>query len=152
MSKFSIRLKTLRSEKELSQQELANIIGISKSSINMYERGEREPSIETLEAFADFFNVDMDYLMGRQEKQKLIDLSYLVPNKPTKNTTNLIKLTKHERDVISSYRNHPEMQPAVDRLLGVSSISDHLMPIAARNDHADDPEELERMKRDLDKL
>lgn len=75
MTRFSDRLKSLRKEKELSQQELANIIKISKSSINMYERGEREPSFETMEAFADFFNVDMDYLHGRQDIKRKIDIT-----------------------------------------------------------------------------
>ena len=65
MSNFNIRLRQLRTEAGLSQQELADKIGISKSSINMYERGEREPSFETLEAIADYFNVDMDFLVGK---------------------------------------------------------------------------------------
>lgn len=66
MPKFSERLKSLRKEFNLSQQELANQLGcISKSSVNMYERGEREPGLETLEAIADYFNVDMDYLLGK---------------------------------------------------------------------------------------
>jgi len=72
MPSFNQRLKELRLKKELSQQGLADKIGISKSSINMYERGEREPSLETLEAFADFFNVDMNYLLG---KSGLFELS-----------------------------------------------------------------------------
>lgn len=68
MSKFSERLKLLRTEHGLSQQEFAKQLGnISKSSINMYERGEREPGLETLEAIADFFNVDMDYLLGKSD-------------------------------------------------------------------------------------
>lgn len=74
-NKFSSQLKQLRTEKELSQQELANIIGVSKSSINMYERGEREPGLETLETIANYFNVDMDYLMGRQEAPRKIALT-----------------------------------------------------------------------------
>ena len=66
MSKFSERLKLLRSERGLSQQALADKLGnISKSSVNMYERGEREPGFELLETIADFFNVDMDYLLGK---------------------------------------------------------------------------------------
>lgn len=66
MPKFSERLKQLRNERGISQQALANSLGdISKSSINMYERGEREPGLETLEAIADFFNVDMDFLLGK---------------------------------------------------------------------------------------
>lgn len=65
MSKFSDRIKELRSSRKLSQQELADQLGTSKSSVNMYERGEREPGIEMLENIADFFNVDMDYLLGK---------------------------------------------------------------------------------------
>lgn len=67
MSIFSKRLKKLREEHDLSQQALANALKISKSSINMYERGEREPGLETLEAIADFFNVDLDYLLGKSD-------------------------------------------------------------------------------------
>lgn len=65
MSRFSERFKVLRSSRKLSQQELADELGTSKSSVNMYERGEREPGIEMLETIADFFNVDMDYLLGK---------------------------------------------------------------------------------------
>jgi repressor LexA len=67
MPKFNDRLKLLRREAGLSQQDFANQLKISKSSVNMYERGEREPGIETLEAIADYFNVDMDYLLGKSE-------------------------------------------------------------------------------------
>lgn len=67
MAKFPERLKELRNEKNLSQQLLADKLGTSKSSINMYERGEREPGLEMMEAIADFFNVDMDYLHGKSD-------------------------------------------------------------------------------------
>ncbi len=70
MSKFHLRLRELRNSRKMSQQELANSLGISKSSVNMYERGEREPSLDTLEIIADFFNVDMDYLMGKTSEIK----------------------------------------------------------------------------------
>ena len=68
MAHFDKILKLLRNEKNMSQQELADALGISKSSINMYERGERQPNFEVLEAIADFFNVDIDYLLGRTNK------------------------------------------------------------------------------------
>ena len=68
MAQFDKVLKLLRNEKNMSQQELADALGISKSSINMYERGERQPNFEVLEAIADFFNVDIDYLLGRTNK------------------------------------------------------------------------------------
>lgn len=68
MAQFYKILKLLRAEKHMSQQELADALGISKSAINMYERGERQPNFETLETIADYFNVDMDYLLGRTTK------------------------------------------------------------------------------------
>lgn len=68
MAEFNTVLKALRSEKKMSQQELANALNISKSSINMYERGDRQPNFEMLELIADYFNVDTDYLLGRTTK------------------------------------------------------------------------------------
>lgn len=145
MANFSTRLKILRTEGDLSQQALADILKISKSSINMYERGEREPNFETLEAIADYFNVDLDYLMGRQDQQRKFDFDYLKLN-------HNIQLTTHEHKVINAYRNQPEMQPAVDRLLDITSQPDHLMPIAAHNDKAQNKEEQALMLEDLDEL
>ena len=65
MSIFGTRLKELRSEANLSQRELSKIMGVSKSSINMYERGEREPGLDLVVAFATFFNVRTDYLIRK---------------------------------------------------------------------------------------
>ena len=70
MSNFNNQLKMLRQERGLSQQGLADEVGMSKSSINMYERGEREPGIETVKRIADFFNVDVDYLFGISDIKK----------------------------------------------------------------------------------
>ena len=86
MSKFSDRFKLLRKERELTQQALADRLEISKSSVNMYERGEREPGIQTLEAIADLFNVDMDYLLGNSSipnRAEAGDSVPLVPFAPT---------------------------------------------------------------------
>lgn len=68
MADFSTIFKLLRSKSGFSQQELAEKLGLSKSAVNMYERGERQPNFETLEHIADFFNVDVDYLLGRSDK------------------------------------------------------------------------------------
>lgn len=67
MAKFNERLRELRTARGLSQSDIAKLLRVSKSSINMYERGEREPNFETLESIADCFNVDMDYLMGKSD-------------------------------------------------------------------------------------
>ncbi len=66
MGNFSQILKELRIRMNLTQLDLANKLGISRSSIGMYENGVREPDFETLEAIADFFSVDMDFLLGRE--------------------------------------------------------------------------------------
>lgn len=64
------RLKELRLEKGISQQILADSIGVSQQSINKYENHAVEPSIETLVLFADFFEVSVDYLIGRSEQRR----------------------------------------------------------------------------------
>ena len=68
------KLKRLRESKNLLQKELANIVGISLSSISMYERGERQPDNETLKKLSQFFNVSIDYLLDNEIKsEKNID-------------------------------------------------------------------------------
>lgn len=65
MSIFSENLKKLRKERNFTQEELAKALNVTKSRINMYERGEREPKFEMLEVIADYFNVDMNFLLGK---------------------------------------------------------------------------------------
>lgn len=65
MGNFSNIFKTLRIERGYTQEQLAKTLNISRSRIGMYETGAREPDFETLEMIADFFNVDLDYLLGR---------------------------------------------------------------------------------------
>lgn len=65
MATFKDRLKELRKRKHLSQRALAEELHVSKSAISMYENGSREPDYETTEKIADYFNVDVDYLLGR---------------------------------------------------------------------------------------
>ena len=67
MTNLGERIKSLRQERGLSLRELADICETSKSAISMYERGERRPKYETLEAIADAFNVDMEYLLGKSD-------------------------------------------------------------------------------------
>ena len=115
MANFNERLKFLRENSNMSQAELSKHIGVSKSSINMYERGEREPSIETLEAIADFFNVDMDYLLGKSEHRNKNE--WLATFEFIQSNSN--NYSPHEKEVIKEYRAKPEMQAAVDKLLGI---------------------------------
>ena len=67
MSVFGERLSALRKSAGMTQAELAKKIGISKSSVSMYECGNREPEFYLLEKLADCFQVDMNVLLGRGE-------------------------------------------------------------------------------------
>lgn len=68
MADFSERLRQLRIQKGISQQELADVIHVNKQTISGYERGIRRPAGENAreiyERLADFFNVDTTFLMG----------------------------------------------------------------------------------------
>ena len=59
MGNFQSVLKSLRKSNNLTQEDLAKALKVSRSTIGMYENGSREPDYETLEAIADYFNVDI---------------------------------------------------------------------------------------------
>lgn len=69
MSAFCDTLARLRRERGLTQAELAARLGISKSAVSMYERGNREPELDLLEKMADVFGVSVNALLGRAEDE-----------------------------------------------------------------------------------
>lgn len=66
---MKFRLKELRKEKRLSQLKLALDLNMNQNSISRYENMEREADYETLVRFADYFNVSIDYLLGRTDEK-----------------------------------------------------------------------------------
>ena len=69
MRDFSIVLRELRKEKKVSQRELGELLGISDRNIRFYESGEHRPDFEGLLKLADYFNVSLDYLVGRSDER-----------------------------------------------------------------------------------
>lgn len=63
---FKDVLYSLRSNRDISQAQLAKELQVSPGLIGMYESGKRMPSVEVQEQLADYFNVTLDYLMGRE--------------------------------------------------------------------------------------
>ena len=61
------RIKLLREEKEIKQEDLAKIIDVSPSAVGMYERDEREPNDEITLKLAEYFGVSTDYLLGKSD-------------------------------------------------------------------------------------
>ena len=68
MSNFALRMKELRKERKLKQQELADEFSVKLRTYQGYEGGRSEPKFETLIALADLFDVTLDYLLGRTEQ------------------------------------------------------------------------------------
>lgn len=66
---YGKRIKKLRLEEGFKQKDLAEKLGISASSVGMYEREERQPDAETLKTIADFFDVSVDYILGNSNKR-----------------------------------------------------------------------------------
>lgn len=72
MTYIGTRLRYLRKQDGVTQQQLADAIGVAKSTISMYENGLREPDFETLEALADYFNIEMNtFFPGRHSVSTL---------------------------------------------------------------------------------
>ncbi len=65
MEKFATRLKELRTEKGVSQQEVAAVVRMSKMAVSHWESGHSEPSISQLILLSEFFGVTVDYLVGK---------------------------------------------------------------------------------------
>lgn len=64
---YALRLAELRSARGLTQQQLADLTGLTRGRLNNYEQGTREPDLVTLQSLADFFQVTTDFLLGRTD-------------------------------------------------------------------------------------
>lgn len=101
------RIKLLREEKRIKQEDLAKILSISPSAVGMYERDEREPNDDITLKLADYFNVSTDYLLGKSdirnpEETKLTDL-YMHLAKEAQD----LKLDEEDVDyILNFYKKH----------------------------------------------
>ena len=71
MATFAERIKELRLEHGLTQEQLGKIIGVKHFSIYSYEKGRACPEMKGLVALADYFEVSMDYLAGRTDRREI---------------------------------------------------------------------------------
>ncbi|MGN1201536.1 MAG: helix-turn-helix transcriptional regulator [Candidatus Caccovivens sp.] len=67
MSKFSERLKELRTEEGLSQAQLAKMVGVSHVAITYWETNKRVPNLDAVIALAKYFGVSLDYIAGLED-------------------------------------------------------------------------------------
>ena len=67
---MKLRLKECRTASGKTQLEIAQLLGITRAAYSNIEAGRREPDFESLNTLADHFGVSVDYLMGREQKEK----------------------------------------------------------------------------------
>ena len=108
MAEIKDRIVSLRNEKNITQSQLAEELNISPSAIGMYEQGRRKPSYELLEEICDYFNVDMDYLMGRSDIKNRYQagLKYDWEEKKEEKENNIFsQLTDEELAKLEKFKN-----------------------------------------------
>ena len=129
MGNFQNIFKRLRISSGLTQSEIAQRIGISRSTIGMYETGAREPDFETLEKIADFFNVDTDYLLGRTDRTSILPETIGLYNSSLnkKDEKDIEKILDHTREQLLNqeglmFDGNPATPEAVDSILSAMQI------------------------------
>lgn len=99
MADIKTRLRELRKQSNYSQQDLADMIGVTKQTISQYERGVREPDFDNLLALCDVFNVSADYLLGK------VDVTLrLLTSEGLKKLSAADSLTSAESAILIDYR------------------------------------------------
>lgn len=103
------RFMKLRLDNHLSQQELAELLGVSQQTICKYDRGVNEPGIASLKKLADIYNTTVDYIIGYDSGDKTDGRNLLIENKP---------LTEKEIEHLKGYRELTEKwQDNVDLII-----------------------------------
>lgn len=124
-----IRLRELRKKKGVTQLQVAEAISTSVSVYCRYEKGEREPSIDTIIRLADYFGVTCDYLLGRKTTFSVSDFSKTVCKKKLiKNKCNdcLLDLEEDLFELAKAY-NNADSQARYEALLILNSSKNELL-------------------------
>lgn len=109
---FSKNLNYFMDRDGKSQSDIINDLGVNKSTISTWCNGIKMPRMSTIQMLADYFNIRKSDLVEEKNED--------FPSSDTISSTQVsVTLTPHEQAVLTAYRAQPEMQPAVDRILGV---------------------------------
>lgn len=145
---FADRLKEARLKKRYTQEQIAEKIGVAKSTYTGYEKGNREPNVYMIGKLMEELNVDANFLW-QDDTTFPFELSY-------DEMENLVKkyrdLDEHGKEMVDF-----TLLKEWERSIQNNSLSDNIVTYApnvqaAHNDFEDDPEEQEKMKSDLDML
>lgn len=155
----SERLQEIMEERNLKQIDILNLakpfcekynIKMNKSDISQYLSGKSEPNQDKLAILGMALNVNEVWLMGFNVMRDRL------PEYSTRALSITSNLTSHETKVIAAYRNQPELQPAVDRLLNISEEDDtkqeHVNRIPVAAFHGNGVETIEITDEELKKI
>ena len=128
-------IKTLRKQKKLTMKQLGSMIGVSDSTVSLYENDKRQPDNDTLCKLADALECTTDYLLGREIKKEIF----------ASDNQHLIILSFDEIELVSAYREKPDMQEVVKRVLDIKTNTENIgyRLVAFGGDNVDDDTPIE---------
>ena len=170
------RLKIVRKALGKTQKDISKIVNITQHGYSNWEKGKVRLNSEDLKTLSNYFNVSVDFLLGREftitvpvehwskeqqetyytaNDEKKVYLEYLwgspvfLDNLQADDKVIPVKfepLSDHEKDVLAAYRAQPHMQVAVDRLLGVGEDGSFVLYQAAKSDDNRAPRIIQKPK------
>ena len=111
MSDFSKRIKSLRKDNEMTQDDLAKLLGVTRQNVSLYEKGEVLPPVDKISIMADYFKCSLGYILGEKSKdesksedicEELRELARKLLNSELTFTAGEIELSKEKRSRLSS--------------------------------------------------
>lgn len=98
---FGLKLRQLRLKAEMTQQQLADQLDVTRATVGQYETGAQYPSVEQLIKIAKYYRVPSDYLLGLSENENRFDISSL-----TDSQSLLIVDLIHEFESLNAMKSH----------------------------------------------
>lgn len=105
MATFGERLKLLRMEKHLRQEDTAEIFGVTKGTVSVWERDIRKPDFETLTVIAAHYNVTMGYLLGTEDERR-------IPSQPSEEDAATWAMEDEEEELTRCAKMLSELSPS----------------------------------------
>lgn len=98
MNMFSVRLKAMRKERKETQEDIAKLLKVQRTTVGEYERGNIRPPMDKMKVLADHFEVSVDYLMGNTNFQTAEERNEESPNDVSKAMKKILEdLQKNQR-------------------------------------------------------